>query len=649
MANGTIENIFLVNAPAGSGKTTKIRGMVEKHLREKPDDNILCITYTNRAADELGRDIISNNIFFGTVHAFINSFIKSFFSHREVIDFYWKIYRERIEERILNPDNKENVEESNQRYIEKYGKLDLETIYCNLKEISYSESQNTSLYRGALSHDDLIFFTRNLVDEFPTIKRKIADKYQLIFIDEYQDTSADVLHIFFETMKESDGQLYLLGDKMQQIYKNYDGSFETEFEMLNHSLNLITNYRTTPKIVSILNYIYNDHRYNQICYEKNSDQDMSYFPEVIFSNSPIDVLNNKINEYPNALILYLLNKDRFSSIGAGNLYKEVQVMEKYQYGRKYSVTDVLTTNDETNPDKLFLLLFIFEKIKVYYKDKLYGKIIREIKKNKAVFNLSKLRIRSHGDKKIVGDLLDNIMDKYCNDSISIKFFLELLGDLDVINEEYLSEILGDKEYGNVLDIELKEFRNLTSYLNNPHISTQHGVKGESHDTVIFMAANSKNPAVNMSLFFQLWSSVNVDLVSFEKFYYDYRKLIQDIEQIIGMKISDMKKKDLENNTEKIINILRDFESRYKENDYYCVLLKEFFNMFFEKSSVLKNLNNCMRENYIYGVLSAYRLFYVGCSRARKNLTVIVDVKDVKEFEDGIKHKFKECGFNVVEA
>lgn len=41
MADGVIENIFLVNAPAGSGKTTTIRKMVEKRLREKPNDNIL--------------------------------------------------------------------------------------------------------------------------------------------------------------------------------------------------------------------------------------------------------------------------------------------------------------------------------------------------------------------------------------------------------------------------------------------------------------------------------------------------------------------------------------------------------------------------------------------------------------------------------
>lgn len=106
---------------------------------------------------------------------------------------YWEVYRDKIVERIENVEDKDNVRESNERYIEKYGRLDLETIYSNIQEITYNKAPYNSLYRGALSHDDLISFTRIVVDKFPVVTRKIADKYQLIFIDEYQDTSADVL------------------------------------------------------------------------------------------------------------------------------------------------------------------------------------------------------------------------------------------------------------------------------------------------------------------------------------------------------------------------------------------------------------------------------------------------------------------------
>lgn len=54
------------------------------------------------------------------------------------------------------------------------------------------------------------------------------------------------------------------------------------------------------------------------------------------------------------------------------------------------------------------------------------------------------------------------------------------------------------EYQSVLDIKVIEVKNLARYLNMPHISTQHGVKGESHSSVIFMASdNNSTPNVRM--------------------------------------------------------------------------------------------------------------------------------------------------------
>lgn len=107
MADEVNENIFLVNAPAGSGKTTWIRQQVESYLLRNPKDNILCITYTNRAAEELGRDLEQSRVYFGTIHSFINDFIGSFFSHKEIIDLYWEVYETQIIERIKNNDRYE--------------------------------------------------------------------------------------------------------------------------------------------------------------------------------------------------------------------------------------------------------------------------------------------------------------------------------------------------------------------------------------------------------------------------------------------------------------------------------------------------------------------------------------------------------------
>ena len=147
------------------------------------------------------------------------------------MELYFEIYGAQISERIDNKSQKESIAESNARYIEKYGKLDYDMVRNNIKVLSYNESPFSSLYYGGLSHDDLIGFSKAIFNRYPVIKKRMTSKYQFIFIDEYQDTMSDVLKIFFESVHNTKTKLFLFGDRMQQIYKNYDGSFEESFEL----------------------------------------------------------------------------------------------------------------------------------------------------------------------------------------------------------------------------------------------------------------------------------------------------------------------------------------------------------------------------------------------------------------------------------
>ena len=56
--------------------------------------------------------------------------------------------------------------------------------------------------------------------------------------------------------------------------------------------------------------------------------------------------------------------------------------------------------------------------------------------------------------------------------------------------------------------------------------------------------------------------------------------------------------------------------------------------------------NIFNNNLVRAVLTAYKLFYVGCSRARKNLTIVIDNADVVGFKERLKSKFEEIGFEV---
>lgn len=647
MADAIVENLFLVNAPAGSGKTTWIRKNVRKYLLQNPNDNVLCITYTNRAAEELGKDVDSNRVYFGTIHSFINDFIGSFFSHESILELYWEVYKNQIVERIENVSQNGNWAESNMRYIEKYGGLTPEIVRSNITMISYNQAPFNSLYRGALGHDDLISFTRLAVERFPVIKKKISDKYQVVFIDEYQDTATDVLQIFYSSMIGKKSKLYLLGDKMQQIYRNYNGEFETYFNIFNKSINLSVNYRTTPKIVSILNKIYNDECYKQTAYEKNKDENMDFLPEVRIVTDIEKNVSELMEQYKDSLILYLSNKSRFYNIGVGELYDAYSGMEKYSFGKKYNAVDVLTKEEIRENDALLSFLFTVNIIVDYFTKEFYGEVFRIIRKAGTYFNYEKFIIRKHIDKHLVKDKLDDIVALYNELSTTVDDFLSLCVEKKYIREEFYSAIVEENDYKLVKNVKVQEVKVLADYMSDPKISTQHGVKGESHDTVVFVADNSRsNPVVHMSKFFEMWSNIDITLSEFDAFYYIYSQMLNQIENKIGMKCSQLKADTYISVASIIDEELQVFTKKNETNPYYIQLLKVKMDKYFGKKNVT-NVKECLKEGTVYGPLCAYRLFYVGCSRAKRNLVIMINKKDIEGFEDKLRNKLMITGFNVL--
>lgn len=647
MADAIVENLFLVNAPAGSGKTTWIRKNVRKYLLQNPNDNVLCITYTNRAAEELGKDVDSNRVYFGTIHSFINDFIGSFFSHESILELYWEVYKNQIVERIENISQNGNWAESNMRYIEKYGGLTPEIVRSNITMISYNQAPFNSLYRGALGHDDLISFTRLAVERFPVIKKKISDKYQVVFIDEYQDTATDVLQIFYSSMIGKKSKLYLLGDKMQQIYRNYNGGFETYFNIFNKSINLSVNYRTTPKIVSILNKIYNDECYKQTAYEKNKDENMDFLPEVRIVTDIEKNVSELMEQYKDSLILYLSNKSRFYNIGVGELYDAYSGMEKYSFGKKYNAVDVLTKEEIRENDALLSFLFTVNIIVDYFTKEFYGEVFRIIRKAGTYFNCEKFIIRKHIDKHLVKDKLDDIVALYNELSTTVDDFLSLCAEKEYIREEFYSAVVEENDYQLVKNVKVQEVKVLADYMSDPKISTQHGVKGESHDTVVFVADNSRsNPVVHMSKFFEMWSNIDITLSEFDAFYYIYSQMLNQIENKIGMKCSQLKADTYISVASIIDEELQAFTKKNETNPYYIQLLKVKMDKYFGKKNVT-NVKECLKEGTVYGPLCAYRLFYVGCSRAKRNLVIMINKKDIEGFEDKLRNKLMITGFNVL--
>lgn len=648
MAN-KLNNCYLINAPAGSGKTTEIKSMVQRCIIDNPKDNILCITYTNRAADELSKGILSKNVFIGTIHSFLHFFLKPYFAHQDILELYFEIYGAQISERIDNKSQKENIAESNARYIERYGKLDYDTVRNGIKVLSYNESPFSSLYYGGLSHDDLISFSKAIFDRYPVIKKRMTSKYQFIFIDEYQDTMSDVLKIFFESVHNTKTKLFLFGDRMQQIYKNYDGSFEENFELFDTTKALTTNYRSVKSIVDILNNIYNDSAFVQGCSEKMRSTESDFAPRIIISHSIQAEIESLRKADPDTLILYLFNKERFSDIGATNLYNAFNRMEKYSFGKAVSAVDVLTTHYEDNPDALLKVLFcVFELLRLY-KAQQYGSIIQILKGNKSVFSKDSWDIKTHNDKETVFNSIKQVLSIAESENKTIADLIRGLADAHLLNEAYLGGIVDDVDYKLAELVPVIEVVRVADYLCNPKVSTQHGVKGESHDSVVFVAEDSSsNPCVAMYRFFEMWGQIPISAKTLNQFYYDFAAEVDNTQRSIGIKESELKKETYVANEEMIKAKLYTVCDRFKDDPYFQFIYGADYESYFSKPGVTK-ARDCLKGNTAYSILSAYKLFYVGCSRARKNLTILLDSSKIKGNLELQKKRFEEIGFQVMSS
>ncbi len=646
MACGINNNTSLINAPAGSGKTTTIRNALKEITLHCPKIKVLCITYTNRAVDELKKDLNNPNITVCTIHSYINDLISPFFLEKAVIDLYWDLFGTKIEKRINNPDNDEDIKASNEHYIEKFGSLSKEIVKDNLTALSYGEAPFTSLYYGKLSHDDLLMFAFALTEKYPNILKKIYGKYTHIFIDEYQDTSAYVLKIFYAAVKgKPNVDLCLLGDRMQQIYHNYDGSFESELRTFDTSKKLSINHRSIGKIIAILNKIYNDSEYNQTPSEANKDTQPDFAPRIIISKSPQKAIQKIQETIPNTLILYLMNKEKYEEIGALNLYLCFDKMEMYSFGKKYSTSDVLSDLSEDNPDPLMKLLFVIYKIVTLYDLENFGSIISLCKKQSKFFNPITFRICRHSDKATLKEKLDQFITVYNAEGSTIANILDKLQELEIIKADSIAPFKENEEYKSLFDVAIKEVNNLSDYLNIPTISTQHGVKGESHTSVIFFANDSyNNPNVRMYEFFNLWSTIDFSLTEFEEFYYSYIADVVSLERQLGMKLSELKKESYTKNQAVIEDACTTALKKYT-NDIFEFICKNDIETYLNKRNVTA-AKNIFKISKVEGVLTAYKLFYVGCSRARKNLSIVIDENKISSYRDAFINKIKDIGFEV---
>lgn len=631
-------NCYLINAPAGSGKTTYIYNKIMEISIKYPKAKILCITYTNRATNELlGRFEYYNktNLEVYTIHSFINKFIDNYFKKSQIIDDYFEEYGDKIKDIIDNKDDAKNQKKIS-RYIEKYGEeINYDKVRKNISKLYYNETNYNSFLYGGLSHDELIRFSYIISEKYENILFKLAKMYDYIFIDEYQDTPSYVLQIFYKSLKYSNVKLYLLGDKMQQIYDKYDRKFDQILNSFDKSISLNNNYRSSPKIVNILNNIYNNKNYNQISMSLLNSSDSKTV--CIFT----DNYELELKKYEDYYKLFLLNKEKYKQIGASNLYSSISSIEEYSFNGKFNVSDALNNNIEENKDMLFKPMYIINYIIELYKKNNYGEIVRTILKYNKIFDESNININDFMMINNMKDHLKKLAEEYNNDENTI---LSFLTNSRVLKDDYCEILLSNIEYEEVLKVSLLEYKNYTNYIKESNCSTQHGVKGEGHDNVIFVSESSSNPSIQMYEFYKYYSKSNIDIDQFESINDTYTNFIKLIEKKAEISLSLFTKDIYQMYLNEIEEIIDEMYESLKDSKLFDLIHDKYDKYICNKN--VTNLKNFLKKEQISSIIAAYKIFYVGCSRAKKNLIILIDKRKTKEFQTELEIKFRMLGFDI---
>mgnify|MGYP000944716203 FL=1 len=651
-------NFYNINAPAGSGKTYFISKTINDILNNEPFVKILCITYTNRASEVMQERIISPNVEISTIHSFLNNFLKPFFSNDKIINFYFEIYKEEIKTTL---DNSGKLVE---RYKERFSvddDISEEIIKSNLK-IYYNERQSSFVLDGGLSHDDLLYFSFKLIERFPKIGFKLREMYNYIFIDEVQDTSTEVLRFFYNSARDSSTKVYFLGDKMQEIYNKYDGSFESEFGEFDSSLSqtFTTNYRSSKEIVDLLNHLYlSVSRVTQNSYIGEKGQ----LPQLVFTDNIETYLSNNSEVYEKFYKLRTVNRKRFENINnSGESAEEIytKYQEIYPNNGRISVMDVLVnSNYDENPDELMSFLSLLFQILNEYHNKNYGEMIRLLKNSKnnlsfgksiSVFDSSILKIEFHQDKVKLKEKMD-LFAKLLESKELLGIVIQELVANKVISDDFYKFIFlyaknGDFLYTDLFCSSIELFKLIDEYNRNPMVSTQHGVKGEGHKKILFVAENSSTPGIKIYEFLNLFSSFYTQSIvfnfdSFQQFYYDFNHDILSLEEKLGKKIRKIDAGDRERYFDDFQNIY----NKYLDNEYFKFICLNQNTLQLQEKTRLSDMKFIFNNNTVRSTLTAYKLFYVGCSRAEEELVVLIDANQIDNMEE-FKNYFTQIGFQI---
>lgn len=275
-----VEGPLLVLAGAGSGKTRVVTFRIA-HLLSMgvlPSD-ILAVTFTNKAADEMRERILNlqkARILACTFHSLGARILRESI-HALGYQSDFTIYDEDDSEKLLKsclqqlnvPAEKGFLKTTgNQISNAKNHLLDPDQAPREIRDI-YACYQHKLKECNALDFDDLLYLTVKMLQEHAHVRAEYQNRWLFVSIDEYQDTNL-AQYTMTKILVEKHQNIFAVGDPDQSIYSwrgaNYQNilNFEQDFPG-SKVITLDQNYRSTNNILQGANALiqHNMDRYDK--------------------------------------------------------------------------------------------------------------------------------------------------------------------------------------------------------------------------------------------------------------------------------------------------------------------------------------------------------------------------------------------------
>lgn len=269
----TSDGPILILAGAGSGKTRVLTYKVAYLILEKniSPENILMVTFTNKAANEMKQRIqklTTNSPFAGTFHSLCAKILRREGKHlgipvnftiydeqdsRDVIkdtvlkfDLDKKKYNPNVVLAIISQAKNELISATEYpQYARGYFQENIIKIYLEYQKVL---SEN-----NALDFDDLISKTVEIFQKVNEVAALYQNRFQYVLVDEYQDTN-HAQYTLTKLLAKRWRNICVVGDASQSIYAWRGADFRNINNFQNDYpgvkiFNLEQNYRSTQNIL----------------------------------------------------------------------------------------------------------------------------------------------------------------------------------------------------------------------------------------------------------------------------------------------------------------------------------------------------------------------------------------------------------------